>query len=110
MSTLAFIEFDQDLSVVGFPPPIEERPGPERAEGDVDMIVGLGTSRATNSSSTAVVAGATDFTTASVVEVGGPLLESERGAHNADDSDEDSHGEEQCKIFYNNTLCYFVKH
>ena len=90
--------------MAGFPPPIEERPGPERAEGDVDMIVGLGTSGATNSNSTAIVAGATDVTTASVVEVGRPLLESERAAHIADDSDEDSHGEEQCKIFDNNTL------
>ena len=95
-------EFDQDLSVIGFPPPTEERPGPEGAEGDeVDLATATGVK---SSSSTVAAAGPTEVTDATSVKAGEPLVKSERGDH---DTEEESHDEEQCKL---HSVCNYKRH
>ena len=93
MINIYLTEFDQDLSVMGFPPPTEERPGPEGAEGDeVDLSTAKGVK---SSSSTVAAAGPTEVTGATVVNAGEPIIKPERGEQ---DTEGESHDEEQCKL------------
>ena len=98
-TTIAITEFDQDPSVIGFPPPIEERPGPEGAEGDeVDMAPAT---YVKSSSTSVAAAGPTEVAAAPVIKAGEPLIKSERGDH---DTEGESHDEEQCKRFLSRVL------
>ena len=76
---------------MGFPPPTEERPGPEGAEGD-EIDHGI-TKGAKSSTSTAAARGPTDATAVKTVEL---PLKSNRGDQ---DSEGESHDEEQREIF-----------
>lgn len=76
---------------MGFPPPTEERPGPEGAEGDeADLGIPKGVK---SSTLTASARGPTDDTAVKSVE---PPMKSERGDQ---DTDGESHDEEQRERF-----------